>query len=240
MRFDDIPAAATPPADARPSAVVERLRALRPSRRTVLRGLLLGAAAAALVPLDWYLTRREAVAAPADGGDRSEFTSCRPENYDEERNNWPSGGPAVCYGGWRRGGFPCEGGYHREGRYDDGGDTAESTRSATSCYGRNAWRWNGYRCSDALTTVTYRDGTEYNGVTIAACVVEAGDTGGGDGDDGGGNDSRGGDSGGDDSGRDDSGRGDGGGSGGDEERAGGGGSRGRGEEERSGLGSLIG
>ena len=33
-------------------------RSLRPSRRVILRGMLIGAAAAALVPLDWFLTRR--------------------------------------------------------------------------------------------------------------------------------------------------------------------------------------
>ncbi len=181
MRLDDIPTASRRPAHARPSAVVERIRALRPSRRTVLRALLLGAAAAALVPLDWYLTRREAGAAPsADGDDKSEFTTCAPENYDEEANNWPSGGRAVCYGGWRRGSRPCSGGWHREGRFDDGGDTADSTRVTTSCHGRNAWRWNGFRCSDAVTTVTYADGTEYSGLTIAACALDE-STGPGDG-----------------------------------------------------------
>lgn len=172
MRFDDIPTAARRPAHARPSAVAERIRALRPSRRTVLRALLLGAAAAALVPLDWYLTRREAGAAPAEEGDRSEFTTCAPESYDEEANNWPSGGRAVCYGGWRRGSRPCSGGWHREGRFADGDSTADSTRVTTSCHGRNAWRWNGFRCSDAVTTVTFADGTEYSGLTIAACALD--------------------------------------------------------------------
>lgn len=181
MRFEDIPAADRPPPAATPSAVVARIRAARPSRRTVLRGLLLGAAAAALVPLDWYLTRREAGAAPED---RSEYTSCVPEDYEEERDNWPTSGRALCYGGWRRGGFPCEDGYHREGSYPDGEDTADSTRVTTSCHGRNAWRWRGYRCSDAMTTVTFADGTEYSGLTIAACPLPDEDGGGGDGEGG--------------------------------------------------------
>lgn len=171
-RLDEIPTAFDAPADARPSTVVARIRAVRPSRRTVLRGLVLGAAAAALVPLDWYLARREAAAEPrTDGDDKSEHMSCAPASYREEANNWPSTGPAVCYGGFRRGGFPCSDGYHREGSYKDGPDAFESTRVTQSCNGRNAWRWNGYRCSDAITNVVYADGTEYRGISIAACTV---------------------------------------------------------------------
>jgi hypothetical protein len=177
-RLDEIPTAFDRPADARPSAVVARIRAVRPSRRTVLRGLLIGAAAAALVPLDWYLARREAAAAEprTDGDDKSEHMDCAPESYREEANNWPSTGPAVCYGGFRRGGFPCSDGYHREGSYTDGPDSFESTRVTQSCHGRNAWRWNGYRCSDAITNVVFADGTEYRGISIAACTVPGGAT----------------------------------------------------------------
>jgi hypothetical protein len=176
MRLDDIPSAAQPAAGAPTSSVVARIRAVRPSRRAVLRTLVLGAAAAALVPLDWYLTRRSAAAAPREAGENlTEYTTCAPGSYDEDANNWPARGRAVCYGGWRRGGFPCADGWHREGRYADGEDTAESTRLATSCEGRNAWRWNGHRCSDAMTTVTFADGTEYSGVTIASCALDPSD-----------------------------------------------------------------
>lgn len=171
-RLDQIPTAFEPPADARPSEIVARLRAIRPSRRTVVRGLVIGAAAAALVPLDWYLARRESAAAPApEPDDMSEHLSCRPESYNEEGNNWPASGPAVCYGGYRRGSYPCAGGYHREGTHSAGGEGYHSTRLTTNCNGRNAWRWQGYRCSDAITQVTFADGTTYNGTTIAACEV---------------------------------------------------------------------
>ena len=173
-RLDEIPTAFDAPADARPSTVVARIRAVRPSRRTVLRGLVIAAAAAALVPLDWFLVRREAAAQSTEGDDKAEHMGCKPESYREEADNWPSTGTAVCYGGWRRGGFPCSNGYHREGSYTDGPDSYESTRVTQSCHGRNAWRWNGYRCSDATTTVVYADGTDYRGITIAACPVPAG------------------------------------------------------------------
>jgi hypothetical protein len=164
----DIPSTSAAPERPRPSAVVARLRGYRPSRRTVLRALVLGAAATALVPLDWYLSRRQASAEPSN---RSEYGTCKPASYDEEANNWWEGGQAVCYGGWRRGSYPCENGYHREGTHSSHGVGYESTRLTTNCHGRNAWRWKSFRCSDAFTTATFDDGTEYTGVTIAACAL---------------------------------------------------------------------
>jgi len=164
----EIPTTSAPPERARPSAVVAHLRGYRPSRRTVLRALVLGVAASTLVPLDWYLTRRQAAAAPSN---RSEYGTCKPAAYDQEANNWQEGGEATCYGGWKRGSYPCEGGYHREGTFTDRGVEYDSTRLTTNCHGRNAWRWKGVRCSDAITTATYDDGTEYTGVTIAACAL---------------------------------------------------------------------
>lgn len=175
-RFDDIPSAAAPPSGARPSTIVARIRAIRPARRTVLRALVIGAAAAALVPIDWYLSRR-AVAAPEDGEprDTSEHLQCAPRRYDVEANNWPADGPAVCYGGWRRGHYPCADGFHLEGRHEWEGEELESTRLTTNCHGRNAWRWNGYRCSDAVTDVVFPDGTTYHALTIAACALSDAD-----------------------------------------------------------------
>ena len=168
--IDEIPTTSTPPERPRPSAVVARLRGYRPSRRTVLRALVLGVAASTLVPLDWYLSRREAAAEPSD---RSEYGTCKPAQYDQETNNWWEGGEAVCYGGWRRGSYPCEDGYHREGTFSARGVEYDSTRLTTNCHGRNAWRWKGFRCSDAVTTAVFDDGSEYTGVTIAACALTA-------------------------------------------------------------------
>jgi hypothetical protein len=127
--LESIPTVEVPPPHARPSSVVARLRGYRPDRRTVLRALVIGAAAATLVPLDWYLTKREASAAPAN---KSEYGTCKPAQYDQEANNWPASGEAVCYGGWKRGSFPCDGGYHREGTYTDQGTEYRSTRLTTN------------------------------------------------------------------------------------------------------------
>jgi hypothetical protein len=78
-------------------------------------------------------------------------------------------GPAVCFGGWRRGSYPCANGYHREGFYEIDGEEMESSRLTTECEGKNAWRWKGYRCSDAITDVVFASGDTYTGITIAAC-----------------------------------------------------------------------
>lgn len=184
MGLHEIPTADRAPAHARPSLVVARLRAVRPARRTVVKGLLTAAAATTLVPIDWILTRRAAGAAPSGGeeggsggtGPTTEFTECVPKSYNEEANNWWDGGPATCYGGWRRGSYPCSNGYHREGSFSSRGEEYSSTRLSTNCHGRNAWRWNGYRCSDAITTVTYDDGSQYDAVTIAACKISGADS----------------------------------------------------------------
>ena len=166
--LEDIPTTAEPPQQAHASAVVAHLRGYRPSRRTVLRALVLGVAAATLVPLDWYMTRREAGAATSN---KSEYGTCHPAQYDQEANNWHEGGEAVCIGGWKRGSYPCVDGWHREGTFNDGDVQFDSTRLINNCSGRNAWRWKSWRCSDAITTATYDDGTEYTGVTIAACAL---------------------------------------------------------------------
>jgi hypothetical protein len=169
MILDDIPLTDAPGTAARPSQIVARIRRHRPSRRSIIKGLLVAAAAATLVPLDWLLTRRAASAA----GATSEFGDCAPTHYDEQPSNWwkedsPS---AICYGGWRRGGLPCSDGFHREGAFTSRGESYTSTRMTVTCEGRNAWRWQGYRCSDALTETTFDDGEVYEGITISACQL---------------------------------------------------------------------
>ena len=53
-------------------------------------GCIVAAAAAALVPLDWYLSRR---ARAADDGRRTEYIECAKGSYDAEPNNWPAAAP---------------------------------------------------------------------------------------------------------------------------------------------------
>ncbi|MDN5916344.1 MAG: hypothetical protein L0I76_14785 [Pseudonocardia sp.] len=182
-RLDDIPTTSEPGPDARPSGVVAQIRAMRPSRRIVVRSLVVAAAAGALVPFDWLISKQRASASGGvedqdlEKGATSEFKNCAPESYDAESNNWwtASSPTAVCFGGWRRGSFPCDDtGYHREGRYSSNGETYHSTRIANDCEGRNAWRWKGYRCSDAWTVASFSDGAEYSAVTIAACTLPEG------------------------------------------------------------------
>ncbi|MEU5670076.1 hypothetical protein ACGF3C_23915 [Micromonospora sp. NPDC047762] len=120
--------------------------------------------ASTLVPLDWAINKRAAFAGPT-----SEHTSC-PWDYTPSSANWWSG-TGQCTGGWRRGSWPCASKYHFEGfrSYSDEGYT--SNRVTTYCSSRNAWRWNGYRCSDAMTTTVWNSGERHYDLTIAQCAV---------------------------------------------------------------------
>ncbi|MDF5755728.1 hypothetical protein [Spongiactinospora sp. TRM90649] len=174
------------PADASVSPVPSRVRARiadpATPRRTLLKGLLVAALAATLAPFEWYLTRREARAArgPASEWTSSNCSDAYPEGYTEAPANWFSG-PAVCYGGWRIGSYPCnDSKWHFEGYRSntDVGEEYMSLRTDSFCGttgARNAWRWTAagsvYRCSDAVTEVTWNDGDSYRGLTIAMCAV---------------------------------------------------------------------
>ncbi|MCG5212087.1 hypothetical protein [Streptosporangium sp. KLBMP 9127] len=179
MFTDTIPTMDAPPLGAVPSRVRTVIGDSPVARRTLLKGLVVSAVAATLVPFDWVFSRR---AARADGP-TSEWTApnCRDaysEGYTEMRANWGPG-PAVCYGGWRVGDYPCnEDQRHFEGSRSssDGEEMFSAYRIDSACgetSTRNAWRWsnagNTYRCSDAVTTVTWTDGSEYTDITIAMC-----------------------------------------------------------------------
>jgi hypothetical protein len=180
MRAELIPALHKPPGDHYERSQVARLITDPPARRrTVLRIMTAGVLASTLLPFDWLLSRTKAFGA----GPTSEFTgaNCSPpysNGYTEQANNWWSSGTARCFGGWRRGSYPCSGGFHFEGfkSYSDEGYT--SYRIASSCGNtsngyRNAWRWsNGaYRCSDAMTTCVWNSGERYTDLTVAMCGV---------------------------------------------------------------------
>jgi hypothetical protein len=144
--------------------------------------MTVGLLASTLAPFEWILSRTKAFAA----GPTSEFTgnNCSPpysSGYTEQANNWWTGGTARCFGGWRRGSYPCSSGsygWHFEGwrGYSDEGYTSYRIASAcgNSTYGhKNAWRWsNGtYRCSDATTTTVWNSGERYTALTVAMCHV---------------------------------------------------------------------
>ncbi|GAA2415196.1 hypothetical protein [Nonomuraea africana] len=180
MRIDHIPVAGgEPPAGAEPSRVRSLIRELRPSRRSALKGLGVAVATAALVPLEWVFTKSMALAAgPTSEWTRSNCTDGYPNGYGQQSNNWWVGGTATCFGGWRRGSYPCSGGYHFEGwrGYSDEGYT--SSRTASYCgtsSTRNAWRWTTsglvYRCSDAITTCVWNSGERHTALTISMCRV---------------------------------------------------------------------
>lgn len=168
MNLDLIPRADRPPADAVPSDLAARLRTVRPSRRTLLAALLSAALAGVLTPFDWVLARREA---HARSDPPTTHPRC-PRDYDPTPSNWWSG-PAMCVGGWRIGPWPCDDGFHFEGRREYGDERYEAYRTSDNCWGRNAWLWGGYRCSDAITETTWVSGDNledvYVDITVGVC-----------------------------------------------------------------------
>ncbi|WP_214413093.1 hypothetical protein [Sphaerisporangium fuscum] len=182
MLLDSIPSMDRPPAGAAPSRVRELITVMPVSRRGLLKGLAISAMTAALVPFDWFVSRRAAHAV----GPTSEWTGadCKdsyPGGYEQERANWWAG-PAVCYGGWRIGSYPCNtNNRHFEGErvHKNGEEVYKAYRIDTACgegdKTRNAWRWTYgggvYRCSDAWTKVTWADGTYHSDLTVAMCKL---------------------------------------------------------------------
>ncbi|MFI7706061.1 hypothetical protein [Nonomuraea sp. NPDC049480] len=185
MRFDEIPAIDAMPEGAQPSRVRNLIGALPSSRRTLAKGMAVSVMAAALVPLDWALNKRQAKAAgPTSVWDENSCERSYPDGgYPEGRNNWWGDGKAVCFGGWRMGAYPCnstrrhfEGSRtHKPGASDQEKYTnaARIDDSCGSTSFKNAWRWKSgghqYICSDAVTTVTWRDGTHHTDLTISMC-----------------------------------------------------------------------
>ncbi|MDX3104764.1 hypothetical protein [Nonomuraea angiospora] len=176
MRLDQIPSLHDAPHEVAPSRVRSAIALTPTARRTVLKGLFVAISTAALVPFEWALSRRAANAV----GPTSEWTAtnCRdgyPNGYGEQANNWWTGGYSTCFGGWRRGSYPCNSNQrHFEGfrSYSDEGYTSNRV---TTCSGRNAWRWTAggslYRCSDANTTTVWNSGERYTALTIAKCAL---------------------------------------------------------------------
>jgi hypothetical protein len=175
MRLDRIPSAQEAPRDAVPSTVRAAIAREPARRRTVVKGMIVALAGAALVPFDWALSRRAAHAGPSTEWTAANCSDGYPGGYGEGANNWWAGGPAVCFGGWRMGGFPCDGAkFHFEG-WRGYGDEGYTSNRVTTCAGRNAWRWTAgggtYRCSDATTTTVWNSGESYTALTIAACLL---------------------------------------------------------------------
>jgi hypothetical protein len=179
MRLDLIPSAGEAPTEgAAPSEIRAKIANSTPSRRNILRGLVVAAGVAVLAPFEWLLSRRAAMAGPTSEWTASNCSDAYPGGYAEAGNNWWSEGPAACFGGWRRGSFPCGGGFHFEGFRSYGDEGYTSARIDTLCGSgakRNAWRWTAagavYRCSDASTTTVWNSGERYVATTIAMCRV---------------------------------------------------------------------
>jgi hypothetical protein len=150
-----IPSIDTAPAERRSSGVVQRLRKLSPTRRTVLRtiagaGMSIGVGAIGLLP----------GAKPARAGwwsVWSHWNDCH--GYEE----WGHGGQPCTPSSWSISSAYCNGaGYHRDDTVRFGCDS-ENYDVTFTCGARNAWHWDSteggvryrLRCSDGKVIYNY-------------------------------------------------------------------------------------
>lgn len=150
-----IPDVDEPPEVRTPSAAVERLKKLSPTRRTLLRtvagtGMSVGVAAIGLLP----------GSRPAKAGWNtvwSHYNDCH--GYEE----WGHAGKPCTPSSWSISSFYCNGvGYHRDDSMRWGCDY-ENYDVKFTCGGRNAWHWDSteggvryrYRCSDGFAVYNY-------------------------------------------------------------------------------------
>ncbi len=150
-------------------------------RRTVVRGMVLGAAT--LGTLVATSAGRLAPAARAETGpggltgwDRSDCKDAYPNGYAEQTDNvgaWTAWAGA-CFGGNYRGSTYCTSvsGWHKSGTVYDAPVTYYYKPISTACgttTKKNAWRWTVssyvWRCSDGNTTVS-SGGTSHTYFTI--------------------------------------------------------------------------
>jgi hypothetical protein len=137
-------------------------------RRTVLRGIALGALTVGASALNWSgaVTTRRARAETGryglQGWDRTDCRDAYPAGYDQlgDTSGDYVNTYAACFGGSWRGSDLCEAGWHKYGTWMYGDVRADHVPISSSCGAtttKNAWRWTTpdgavYRCSDGYTT----------------------------------------------------------------------------------------
>lgn len=139
-------------------------------RRSVLRSMGLGGAAAGAMVLGWSpLSRGSAAFAETSptglqGWDANDCKDAYPNGYYETPDTEGDfvSQPGACYGGRVIGSTMCDSaGWHRSDTTGDWRSGTSYRPVSTACGAtstKNAWRWtvNGvtYRCSDGVTTVS--------------------------------------------------------------------------------------
>lgn len=167
LTLDNIPAHDEEPER---SARTTALKDLNPKsgRRTLLRGMALGAATIGAVALNVSagLGNRKANAETGpyglQGWDRNDCRDAYPNGYNEvpDTNGYYMYTYAACFGGTWRGSNYCNGGWHKWGTWYYGSIQGNHVPTSSYCGTtsvKNAWRWTTpdgmwYRCSDGFST----------------------------------------------------------------------------------------
>jgi hypothetical protein len=169
LSFAQIPNHDRPPA-AVPATPSTALRAmpLTGRRRTVLKGMALGALTLGAAALDWSgvfrgrPARAETGPFSLAGWDRNDCRDAYPSGYPESGDT--SGGYVntypACFGGSWRGSNYCDAGWHKYGTWTENGIQVDHVPISSACgtvTTKNAWRWTTpdghvYRCSDGFST----------------------------------------------------------------------------------------
>jgi hypothetical protein len=174
LTLEQIPDAEGASPGAASTTMLADLKATRSRRRTVLRGVALGAMTVGATALDWsgLFSGRAARAETGPGGlwgwDRNDCTDAYPNGYNEAPDTGGAfAGTAACFGGTARGNHFCSGsGWFKNGVLKEG-----KLRDITATYvpkyfcgspPHNAWKWTTpdglvYRCSDGYKTIEPSD-----------------------------------------------------------------------------------
>lgn len=166
ISLDDIPTTLEAnQAGATRSSLVARIKRSSVTRRGVLRAAGVAGALAALNAVSWLSpSARRALAADTEHG----WDDCK------EIGNYTPVSGTQCFGtsGGNISQIFCRCGLHTYGKWHRSGSSSwyyngiprESWWKMTTCAGKNAWIWSGYRCSDGNTK--YYTSSPYTAFTI--------------------------------------------------------------------------
>jgi len=166
LTLADIPDHFEAPAGAAPTRALRDVSQRPARRRSVIRGIALGAlTVGASVATFATLDRRSVARAETGPGgllgwDRNDCRDAFANGYTEQRDNVGAytGRQAACYGGNYMGSIYCKSGWHRSDTVHAGPSSTYYRTRPYSCSDRNAWRWttpdgSRWRCSDGTTTI---------------------------------------------------------------------------------------
>jgi hypothetical protein len=166
LTLESIPDTEVAPADAKPTLALTELSTAPAARRTILRGMVLGALTVGATAATWSsklttkAARAETSPTGVKGWDRLDCLDAYPGGYSEVRDNVGAytGLNGACFGATFIGSIYCKSGWHRTDTVRDEPVTNSYRALPTRCAGKGAWKWttNGtwWRCADGQVTVS--------------------------------------------------------------------------------------